>query len=87
MYDEGARLRHRSRQSPQKLYRNKKKMVEADHWDQNLSSLQRYRIIKQARGHHLNLKKTIRMVNIIASVATAVVNDQRIGTRSLHAAH
>ncbi len=61
----------------------KKKTVEAAHGDQSLISLQRYRIIKQARGRHLNLKKTVRTVNIIAAGA----DDQQIGTRSLHAAH
>jgi hypothetical protein len=50
MYDEGAKLHRRSHQSPQKLYRNKKKTVEAAHVDRSLSSLQRYGIIKQARG-------------------------------------
>jgi hypothetical protein len=81
MYEEGARLHRRSHQSPQKLYRNYKK--NSGSWDQSLISLQRYRIIKHTRGRHLNLKKTVRTANIIASVA----NDQRIGTRSLHAAH
>ncbi len=63
------------------------KTVEAAHRDRSLSSLQRYRIIKQARGRHLNIKKTVRTANIIASVVVAVANDQQIDTRSLHAAH
>ncbi len=49
MYDEGARLSGWSRQSRQKLYRNKK-TVEAAHGDWSVNSLQWYRIIKQARG-------------------------------------
>ncbi len=61
--------------------------MEAAHGDRSLSSLQKYRIIKQARERHLNLKKTLCTANIIASVATAVADDQRIDTRSLHTAH
>ncbi len=64
-----------------------KKIIEAAHGDQSLSSLQRYRIIKQARGHHLNLKITVRTADIIAYVAAAVADDQWIDTRSIHAAH
>ncbi len=86
MYDEGARFVPypvRARKS----FKETKKTVEAAQEDRSLSSLQRYKIIKQARGRHLNLKKTVRTANINASVATAVADDQRIDTRSLHAAH
>jgi hypothetical protein len=44
--------------------------------------LLRYRIIK-----HLNLKKTIRTANTIASVTAAVADDRQIDTRSLPATH
>jgi hypothetical protein len=68
--------------------------VEAAYGDRSLSSSQIYRIIKQVRARkntddqrHLNLKKTVRSANLIASEAAAVADDRRIDTRSLSAAH
>jgi hypothetical protein len=72
----------------------KKKTVEAAYGDRSLSSSQLYCIIKQARAEkdtedqrHLNPKKTVHTVTLIASVAAAVAADRRIDTRSLAAAH
>ncbi len=44
-------------------------------------------LLSRQGARHLNLKKTVRKANIIASVAAAVADDQQIDTRSLHAAY
>jgi RNA polymerase-interacting CarD/CdnL/TRCF family regulator len=68
--------------------------VEAAYGKRSSSSSQIFRIIKQARAGkntdnqwHLNLEKTVRTANLIASVAAVVADYWRIDTRSLAAAH
>ncbi len=87
MYDKGARLRRWSRQSRQTLYRNNKKQWKLPMGTGAWVFCKDTELLSRQRACHLNLKKTVRMANIISSVAAAVADDQWLDTRSLPAAH
>jgi hypothetical protein len=74
-YKKGARLRRRSRQGQQKLYRNKKKRGSCLRGPE----LEFFATIRQGARHwarHLIFKKTVRTALFIASVAAAVANER-----------
>ncbi len=80
-YKKGARLRRQSRQSQQKLYRNKKNSGSC----LGGPELEFFAMICQGARHwvrHLLLKKNVRTALFIASVAAAVA-DERVLTPGL----